>query len=234
VGRSLLLLLVLLLTTCGIANQGSFQQEPSLTSRLDALFTSEVKEKVFSDSVLITKGGSVLLRKGYSMADWTHQLPNTPTTRFRIGSLTKTFTAMAILILQERGKLHVQDRICLYVSACPFPWQPITIQQLLTHTSGMTRDLNSTDLAPLIGVPSSPERDLLVLKKKGLDFPPGTQYSYSNVGYMVLGYLIEKVAQESFALFLQKNIFDPLHLTNTGFDEKDSDVANLATGYAQW
>jgi CubicO group peptidase (beta-lactamase class C family) len=234
VGVSLLLVLVLLLSACGIANQEASGQEPSLTSRLDAFFTNEVKAKVFSGSVLITKGGSVLLRKGYSMADWRHQLPNTPTTKFHIGSLTKAFTAMAILILQERGKLHVPDRICLYVSACPFPWQPITIQQLLTHTSGMTNDLSPTDLVPLLGVPSSAERNLTILKKKGLDFPPGTQFSYSNVGYMVLGYLIEKVAQEPFALFLQKNIFDPLHLTNTGFNEKDSDVANLATGYARW
>jgi CubicO group peptidase (beta-lactamase class C family) len=168
------------------------------------------------------------------MANWTHQLPNTPTTKFHIASITKAFTAMAILILQERGKLHVQDRICLYVSACPFPWRPITIQQLLTHTSGMTSDLSPSDLIPLLGVPSSAERNLLTLEKKGVDFPPGTQYSYSNVGYMVLGYLIEKVSQEPFALFLQKNIFAPLHMTNTGFNEKDADVANLATGYARW
>jgi CubicO group peptidase (beta-lactamase class C family) len=98
----------------------------------------------------------------------------------------------------------------------------------------MTNDLSPTDLVPLLGVPSSAERNLTILKKKGLDFPPGTQFSYSNVGYMVLGYLIEKVAQEPFALFLEKNIFDPLHMTNTGFAEKDSDVANLAIGYAQW
>jgi CubicO group peptidase (beta-lactamase class C family) len=234
VGLSLLLVLVLLLSACDIANHEASGQEPSLTSRLDAFFTTEVKEKVFSGSVLIVKGGKVLLRKGYSMADWRHQLPNTPTTKFHIASLTKAFTAMAILILQERGKLHVQDHICLYVSACPIPWQPITIQQLLTHTSGMTADLSSTDLIPLQGVPSSPQRNLLVLEKKGLDYPPGTQFSYSNVGYMLLGYLIEKVAQEPFALFLQKNILNPLHMTNTGFTQKDSDVANLATGYSQW
>lgn len=235
VGVSLFLVLVLLFTACDTTNQMASPQKPTLTSRLDAFFTSEVNQKMFSGSVLITRGSQVLLRKGYSMADWAHGVHNTQTTKFQIASLTKAFTAIAILILQERGKLHVHDRICKYVSACPQVWQPITIHQLLTHTSGMARDLSYSDEITTMGLPSSPERNLITLKKKGLDFPPGTQYSYSNLGYILLGYLIEKVSGEPYALFLQQNIFAPLQMMNTGIDENDpAHVSNLATGYTGW
>src|SRR2546428_5608540 len=108
-GMSLFLLLALVVTACGTPNPGPPpQQKQTLTSRLETFFTSEVEAKVFSGCVLIARADKVLFSKGYSMANWTQHVPNTPQTRFRLASVTKTFTAMAMLILQERGKLHVQ------------------------------------------------------------------------------------------------------------------------------
>lgn len=134
---SFFLLLTLLLTACGAAtNTTPASQSQTIASHVDDFLTTEVQDMGFSGSVLIARGGKILFSKGYSMADWDHHLPNTPYTKFYIGSLSKQFTAMAILILQEQGKLHVQDHLCSYLSDCPKAWQPITIHHLLTHTSG--------------------------------------------------------------------------------------------------
>ena len=131
--------LTLLLTACGTATTITpVSQSQSMVSSVDDLLTTEAQDKVsyrFSGSVLIARGGKVLFSKGYSLADWQQQLPNTPHTKFHVASLTKQFTAMAILLLQEQGKLQVQDHVCTYVMDCPPAWQPITIHQLLTHTS---------------------------------------------------------------------------------------------------
>ncbi len=135
---SLFVLLTLLLTACGNATPiTSASPSQTMISHVDDFLTTEVQKEEFSGSVLIARGGKVLLSKGYSLADWQQHLPNTPHTKFHVASLTKQFPAMAILILQEQGKLHVQDHVCTYVTDCPPAWQPMTIHQLLTHTSGI-------------------------------------------------------------------------------------------------
>jgi hypothetical protein len=110
----------------------------------------------------------MLFEKGYDLADKDANIPNTPQTRFRIGSITKQFTAMAILILQDRGKLHVQDPICLYVPDCPQDWQPITIENLLTHTSGIPDYINSPDFVATWTEPATPEE--LIARFKDIPF----------------------------------------------------------------
>jgi len=154
---SLFVLLTLLLTACGTATTITpVSQSQTMVSNVDDFLTTEAQDKVsyrFSGSVLIARGGKVLFSKGYGMADWQHQLPNTPHTKFHVASLTKQFTAMAILILQEQGKLHVQDHACTYVPDCPPAWQPITIHELLTHTSGIPTLIN-----PPTTLPSSPQQ----------------------------------------------------------------------------
>jgi CubicO group peptidase (beta-lactamase class C family) len=181
--------------------------------------------------VLIARNGVVLLSKGYGPADEASKIPDAPQTRFRIGSITKQFTAMAILILQERGKLHVQDHLCLYITDCPTDWQPITLQQLLTHTSGIPDYINSPDFPPYIGTPATPAQLIARFKDQPLLFAPGTRWSYSNSGYTLLGYIIEEVSGESYAQFLQENIFDPLQLRDTGYDSNTPALPQHATGY---
>src|SRR5260370_6241542 len=114
-------------------------QTTLIAPQVDSLLANMAAHQQFSGSVLIAQHGQVLLSKGYSMADWDHDVPNTPHTRFYLGSTTKQFTAMAILILQQQGKLHVHDRLCSYLANCPAAWQPLTIHDLLTHTSGIPR-----------------------------------------------------------------------------------------------
>ncbi len=233
VSVNLFLLLAFLLTACGTITTTSHPSlRPSLATQVDTFLTHEVEAEQFSGSVLIARAGKVLFSQGYSMADWDQHVPNTPQTEFRIGSLTKQFTAMAILLLQERGKLHVQDHICLYVLHCPAAWQPITIHHLLTHTSGIP---NYTDFSDIdVTQPASPAQLIAHFINKPLTFQPGTQYSYSNSGYVVLGYIIERVTGEPYALFLQHTMFTPLQMRNTGYDQNHPPLPEHATGYQDW
>jgi len=192
VSMNLFLLPAFLLTACStVTTTPHPAQSPSITSQVDTFLAREVEDEQFSGSVLIARAGKVLFSKGYSMADWDQHVPNTPHTEFRIGSLTKQFTAMAILLLQERGKLHVQDHMCLYVPHCPAAWQPITIHHLLTHTSGIPNYTAFSDID--VTKPASPEQLIAHFINKPLAFQPGTRYSYSNSGYVVLGYIIERI-----------------------------------------
>src|ERR1700676_2324306 len=134
-GAMAFLCLLLLLSACSTSTkQVQTPQRSSLFSLMDAFLTSKVEAQQFSGTALVARSGHILLDKGYGLANADRSLVNTPTTLFGIGSVTKEFTAMAILILQERGKLHIHDRICTYLSPCPQAWQPITISELLTHS----------------------------------------------------------------------------------------------------
>jgi CubicO group peptidase (beta-lactamase class C family) len=203
-----------------------FPNAASLHSYLSHL----VVTGVLSGSVLVEQNG-MLFDRGYGLADIVAHIPNTPQTRFRIGSITKQFTAMAILMLQDRGKLHVQDHICRYIPACPSDWQPITIAELLTHTSGIPDYTNFSDFVATWTQPTTPEELIARFKDMPLDFPPGSVFRYSSSGYVLLGYIIERVSDESYATFLREHIFVPLKMTNTGYDSTHPSLPQHATGY---
>jgi CubicO group peptidase (beta-lactamase class C family) len=240
----LVLVFLLLLAACGTPGKahtsppspttltnGSIVSGSQQIADIDSYLSHLATTGAFSGSVLLARGDTVLLSKGYGQADEENNIPNTPQTRFRIGSNTKQFTAMAILLLQERGKLHVQDSVCRYVPDCPSDWQPITIHNLLTHTSGIPDYINSPDFPPLIGTPATPEQLVARFKNQPLLFPPGDHWQYSNSGYTLLGYIIERVSGESYAQFLQDNILEPLHLDNTGYDSNNPQPPEHANGY---
>ena len=234
---SLLLVLVLELNT-HLSHQGQqpmhttqaafSSQDALIASQVDHLLTNEATHQQFSGSVLIAHDNQVLLRKGYSMADWGKQVPNTPQTKFYLGSTTKQFTAMAILILQERGKLQVHDHICSYIAPCPPAWQPVTIHELLTHTSGIP-ELDDTSLSN-----ASPQSWINHFDDVSLGFAPGSEFSYCNVCYQILGYVVEMVSGEPYCTFLQQTIFDPLQMRNTGCDPHYLSLPDHAVGYASW
>ena len=212
---------------------------PTLTSRpapktspinaIDHFISSAAQHQVFSGTVLIGQNGKILLDKGYGWADQGKRMPNQPGTRFRIGSVTKQFTAMAILLLQEQGRLHVQDPICEYIRGCPATWRTITIQHLLTHTSGIPDYVTTFPLQQ----PASPAQLVAAFESKPLDFAPGAKLSYSSSGYAILGSIVENVSGESYAQFLQQEIFQMLHLSNTGYDQNFPPLRQHATGYKQ-
>lgn len=203
--------------------------KPDVIVEIDAYLNQLSQDGKFTGSVLLARQGTILFGKGYGSANREQKIPNTPQTRFRIASITKQFTAMAILILQTQGKLRVQDLVCNYISDCPTAWQAITIHHLLTHTSGI---LNYTLLSAYDGTrtaSSSHEEIMALFKNLPLYFQPGEKYSYSNSGYIVLGYIIERVSGMSYEAFLQQYIFTPLGMHDTGVTRNSIGVA---AGYA--
>jgi len=206
----------------------SFPSDQHTISKADMYLSKLTKARLFSGSVLIARDGKVLVRKGYGDADREKHVVNTAQTKFRIGSMTKPFTAMAILILQAQGKLNVHNRICTYLSECPATWQKITLHHLLTHTSGIPDFPHFPDYLTTQGLPSSPTQTIARFKDKPLDFQPGEKFSYSNSGYIVLGAIIERTSGATYEAFLRDNIFVPLQMVNSGYDRNNGD---LAVGY---
>ena len=198
------------------------------SSKIDKILTFQTEEETFTGAVLVARNGEILLSQGYGWADRDNQIPNTPQTKYRLGSVTKQFTAMAVLILQTQGKLDAQQPICPYLPECPDSWQEITIHHLLTHTAGIPNLTDFPDYKTFKATPTTPEQTIARFKDKPLDFQPGKRWSYSNSGYVLLGYVIEQVSGQSYEMFLQQNIFEPLQMANTGYDHNDG---SLATGY---
>ena len=208
----------------GAANQNI---TPKINEYMDAL----VKAGKFNGSVLVAREGKILVSKGYGMANFELDVPNTPQTKFRLGSITKPFTAMAIMILQERGKLNVQDSICKYLADCPAAWQQITLHHLLSHTSGLAKHDKAGDYLKTAMMPMTVTQLIDNFRNKPADFKPGEKFDYNNNGYILLGYVIEKVSGQSYEVFLRENIFAPLRMTDTGYDDHDPIIKNRAAGY---
>ena len=224
------ILALLLLPACTRQHE-SFGLDPDRVAQLDEILSRMAADETFSGSVLIAQDGEVLLSRGYGLADRAQGTPNTPQTRFRLGSITKQFTAMAILILQSQGKLTVQDPICVYIPGCYAAWEDITIYHLLTHTSGLSSRLwPALVRADRIAATSSrPVQTLALFQDLPLDSQSGEQFTYNNAGYVLLAYIIEQVSGQSYEAFLQQAIFTPLGMNNTGYEHSSS---GLAVGYA--
>jgi CubicO group peptidase (beta-lactamase class C family) len=227
-----MMMLSLVLTACGgrVVTMTPVML-PSLegpAAKIDQLLNSLTSDGSFTGAVLVAQNGEVLLSRGYGLADRDRNFPNTPQTKYRIGSITKQFTAMAILILQDQGELKVQDRVCLYVPECPVTWQEITIHHLLIHTSGIPDWTDFPEYTTIRATPTVPLQTIGLFKDKPLVFSTGETWSYSNSGYDVLGYIIEQASGQSYETFLRQNIFEPLQMTNTGYEH---DQGGLAKGY---
>jgi CubicO group peptidase (beta-lactamase class C family) len=188
--------------------------------------------KQFMGSVLVAQDGKILLDQGYGFANLEWQVSNTPTTKFRLGSITKQFTAASILLLEERGKLKVEDPVKKYLTDAPAAWDKITIFHLLTHTSGIPNFTGFPDYPTSEATPTTPEKLVARFRDKPLEFEPGTKWNYSNSGYALLGYLIEKISGQSYAGFVQENIFTPLGMKDSGYDSNSAVISRRATGYA--
>lgn len=202
-----------------------------ISARIDEYMNAAVKAEHFSGSILIAKDGSAIVSKGYGMANYELSVPNTPKTIFRLASLTKAFTATAIMQLHEKEKLNINDGICKYLEHCPQTWQSVTIKQLMTHTSGIPNYTNFPGYEKTAGLSATHEEIIARFRDKPLEFSPGEQYRYSNSGYHLLGMIIEKASGKSYADYLQENIFIPLGMENTGVDVNKRIIMNRAAGY---
>ena len=204
-----------------------------IAAKMDEYLTAHARQGRFSGSVLVARDGQPVFSRGYGMANLEHDVPNTAQTKHRLGSLTKQFTAMAVMMLQERGRLSVSDSICRHLADCPTAWQPITIHHLLTHTSGIPSYTNFPDFARRIHLPYTPAEMVATFRNLPLEFAPGARYRYNNSGYFLLGLIIERVAGIPYENFLRENIFAPLGMANTGYDRHERVLRHRATGYAQ-
>ena len=198
---------------------------------MDEIVQSYVRDKTYMGTVLVARGGDVMLSKGYGSANLEWDIPNTPATKFRLGSITKQFTAASILLLEERGKLKLEDPIKKYMPDAPAAWDAITIFNLLTHTSGIPNFTSLPEYKSLQLAESPVARTIATVRDKPLDFVPGEKMSYSNSGYLVLGYVIERITGTSYGSFVTDNIFEPLGMKDSGYDSNTAIIPRRAAGY---
>ncbi|WP_070970908.1 serine hydrolase [Vibrio sonorensis] len=201
--------------------------------QVDHYIQSYTDLNYFSGSVLVAEKGKVLLSRGYGYANLELDIKNGDHTVFRLASLTKQFTAMAIMQLQAEQKLHVDDTIDKFLPDYPNA-NKITIHQLLNHTSGIPDYLRNPSLANYLStvhIPVSIDEKISRFKDMPLFFEPGEGFSYSNSGYVLLGKIIEVVTGEAYEQVLQKNIFDKLDMQQTGRDSFNKIIKHRADGY---
>jgi CubicO group peptidase (beta-lactamase class C family) len=197
-----------------------------LEAKVDAYLAPYVANRDFSGVVLIARGDDVLMNKGYGMANYELGVRNTPDTKFRIASLTKTFTGAAIAMLKERGMLSFNDKLSKFVPDYP-KGDKISVRQLLTHTAGIPNpDYGATFYTHL-----ATGELVKSLAQKPLDFEPGTNEKYSNGGFLLLAYIVQKVSGQSYDGFLRSNIFKPLSMNDTGNFDPEPIVSNRSSGY---
>jgi CubicO group peptidase (beta-lactamase class C family) len=221
-GRCLILAAVILAVPSGLAAQ--------VSARFDRQVQAYVHNGDFSGSVLVARDGHILFQKSYGMANHEWGIPNSEKTKFHIASVTKTFTAAAILQLERQGKLKLSDPLNKYVPDF-LNGERITIEQMLSHTSGLP-DYYSLPEYPLRKYQKVTLADLVSwVKTKPLDFLPGSKSSYSNTGYAFLAYIIERVSGKPYDQFLAEEILKPSGLRETGPFRDDAIIANRATGY---
>jgi len=199
--------------------------------KADALLAGLIQTNDPGFAVLVAQNGKILFEKGCGLADREHDVPVTPQTIFRIGSMTKQFTASAILKLQEEGKLSVKDKLSKYIPDFP-RGNEVTLRQLLTHTSGIHDYSPKPDHWSNVAKPTTTEALIGEIKKSPYDFDPGTKWRYDNSGYTLLGYIVEKVSGQSYGNFLRANFFQPLGMTNTGVYRANLGLSHEAMGYS--
>ena len=199
---------------------------------IDRLMQSYAAERQFNGSVLVAEKGNVIYSHGFGLANMEWNIPNTPTTRFRLASVSKQFTAMVILQLAQEGKLDLDEKVIAYLPEYPKPQgEMITIHHLLTHTSGIPDRTGDTNIEWQLRSSTTPEALLARHWSLPLEFPPGSRFNYSNSGYVALGLIIQKLTAMPYEKAIQQRILDRLGMKSTGFDTTGSIIPQRATGY---
>jgi CubicO group peptidase (beta-lactamase class C family) len=217
-------IIILLLLPFALSAQKNY------TQLLEKYMDAEMKFKGFTGAVLVMKQNKVLLKKGYGLADREWNIPNTPETKFRIGSITKQFTAACILQLAEQGKLSLDDKLSKFIPSFP-KGDSVTIHMLLNHTSGIANYTAQKEFLNLATVSLTKDSMIAFIKSRPFSFSPGTKFQYTNSGYFLLGYIVEKVSGQSYTDYVQQNIFNKIGMKNSGADKLDSVLSMRARGY---
>jgi len=209
----------------------SFAQDKA--KQIDELLSKYNQYGQFNGSALVAENGKIILKKGFGSANMEWNIPNKPDTKFRLGSISKQFTAFLIVKLAEEGKLKLDVPITTYLPDYPKAnGDKITIHHLLTHTSGIPNYTSAPNFfKDKSRNPSTPEELVKTFSGLPLEFNPGEKFSYSNSGYFLLGYIIEKTTGKSYEQYLQETILTPLKMVNSGYDHSDVILKNRAAGY---
>jgi CubicO group peptidase (beta-lactamase class C family) len=208
---------------------------PALAQRIPAAVETYLdmqRGEGFSGAILVARGGQVVTR-AFGQADREFAVANTPDTKFRIGSLTKQFTAAAILLLVEDGKLGLDDPLCRHLESCPEAWRPVTIRQLLNHSSGIPDFVGLPGVREQFALPRKLDDTLALLEAQPLDFAPGSDARYGNSGYLIAAHLIERLSGKSYAAFLDERIYRPLGMHDSGYAADAPVIPNRARGYVR-
>ncbi|MGC4046144.1 MAG: serine hydrolase domain-containing protein [Armatimonas sp.] len=211
----------------------SHGSEPSKTEKFSQIIQSYAQKNLFNGNVLVAQKGKVIYKKSIGQADMEWGIANTADTKFRIGSVTKQFTALLIMRLKQSGKLKLEDKITTYL-----PWyrkdtgDQITIHQLLTHTAGIPNF--TEDAKIMLDIENSGYSVKEVAQKycsRDLEFAPGSKFKYNNSDYYLLGVIIEAVTGKTYEQVLKEEIFDPIGMKDTGIDKPSILLKKRATGY---
>lgn len=208
------------------------QTTTSLTTEIDALINSYVDNYEFNGNVLMAHKGEVIFKKGYGYASEEWKIKNTPDTKFRIASASKQFTAMLVMQLVSEGRLELHTPIAHYLPTYPADVaNKVTIHHLLTHSSGIPSYTNRGDYQEFMKNPIAPEDLVLTFQDSTLLFDPGERFDYSNSGYALLGYILEEVTGKSYGYLLKEKIFEPLGMSDSGYNSNNSVLDRNASGY---
>ncbi|MCB0711797.1 MAG: beta-lactamase family protein [Ignavibacteriae bacterium] len=219
---------VFLLAAIATAPHNLFSQQltKAQVARIDSLFTRYDRQDSPGYALGIYRGGKLIYSAGYGMADLEHAVPITPQTRFDIGSTSKQFTATALLLLEQEGKLSLEDDVRKYIPELPDYGKPITVRHLLNHTSGL-RDyigLMSMSGFDIDDVTTSEDALRVIARQRALNFEPGTEHLYSNTGYFLGAVLVERVTGKTLREFAAERIFAPLGMAQTTYVDDHTEV----------
>ncbi|MEJ2635254.1 MAG: serine hydrolase, partial [Calditrichia bacterium] len=198
---------------------------------VDAIFKKAIKDNYPGAAVLVSRNGETLYEKCFGYANLGYHIPITSQTKFRIGSVSKQFTAAAILKLQEERKLSVRDTLSKFIPDFP-RGNEVTIHHLLTHTSGIHSYTDNPDFLKTAASEVKPEELIESIKKDPFDFNPGENWKYNNSGYFILGYIVKKISGQPLEEYLKKNFFEPLGMKDTGTHRHNLILENEAEGYS--
>ena len=219
-------LLILSITVFSSAYSQTWEKD------VDAYLKSEYPSDGPGVSFLIAKDGKPIYQKAFGMANIELNVPMTTKNVIEIGSITKQFTAVAILMLEEQGKLNIKDDITKYIPDYPTHNKKITIHQLLNHTSGIKSYTSMSNFLSNARTDMTPLELIDVFKNEPMDFEPGEKFLYNNSGYILLGYIIEVVSGETYAEFLDNHIFKKLGMSNSYYGSMKKIIPNRASGYS--
>jgi CubicO group peptidase (beta-lactamase class C family)/uncharacterized protein YneR len=225
---------ILMLVFCAaLFNYAGAQQGSSLSTEFDKVLNEQFPLNGTGGTALVSSRGKIIYKKAFGKASLEHDVPMKTNSVFRIGSITKQFTAIAILQLMEQGKLNLQDELTKFIPAYPVQGEKIRIEHLLTHTSGIRDYTSISDSVQRYKTDLKPAEMISYFQNQPMRFAPGTRYEYSNSNYFLLGHIIEKITGKTYAQYLESNFFIPLGMTGSFYANDTKIIKDRAAGYTK-